>query len=527
VSEGLLLLVVGALLLGGVLIAFASSRAGVPALVGFLGLGMLLGSEGIGGIAFDDAHLARTVGVAALAVILFEGGLTTSWSDVRGVLLPAGMLATVGVVVTAGVTGAAAYLLFDLSLTASFLLGAIVASTDAAAVFLTLRTSSVRRRLAGLLEVESGTNDPVAVALTLGLIGMLTAPDEGVVDLLLFLARQLAIGAAVGLALGWAASWAVRRATTSMAPFAAVASLAGAALSFGAADVLGGSGFLAIYLVGLCLGNTPNHFRGTLRSFHEGLAYLAQVSLFVVLGLLVFPSDLPPVALSGVALAAVLILVARPLGVLLSLAGQRFKAREVAFVSWAGLRGAVPIVLATFAATEGLSQRGTIFNAVFFVVLVSAFVQGTTLEPLARRLGLTTERPALSRPPIEVGAVQGADLIEYEVREGHAVAGRRVRELGLPRAALVAVIVREEQAVPPRGSTRVEAGDRLYVLLRNENRKEMESLMRAWEEGPLPGPADGAAPDADGSGADPVEVVGGEGLPQRQADLPEPPPEGR
>jgi cell volume regulation protein A len=483
---------VGGLLLGGVLVAFASSRAGVPALVGFLGLGMLLGSEGIGGIAFDDAHLARTVGVIALAVILFEGGLTTAWADVRGVLAPAGMLATVGVAVTAGVTGGAAYLLFDLSFTAALLLGAIVASTDAAAVFLTLRASSVRRRLAGLLEVESGTNDPMAVALTLGLIGMLTHPDDGVADLLLFLARQLAIGAAVGLALGWAAAWGVRRAPTSMAPFAAVASLAVAALSFGAADVLGGSGFLAIYLVGLFLGNTPNHFRGTLRSFHEGFAYLAQVTLFVVLGLLVFPSDLPPVALSGLALAGVLIVVARPLAVLISLAGQRFEGRELVFLGWAGLRGAVPIVLATFAATEGLSQRGTIFNAVFFVVLVSALVQGLTLEPLARRLGLTTERPALSRPPIEVGAVQGADLVEFVVRPEHAVAGAHVRELGLPRTALVAVIVRDEQALPPRGSTVVEAGDRLYVLLRDETRKEMEALMDAWESGPLPEPpADG------------------------------------
>jgi cell volume regulation protein A len=519
VTEGLLLLVVGGLLLGGVLVAFASNRAGVPALVGFLGLGMLLGSEGVGGIEFDDPHLARAVGVAALAVILFEGGLTTSWHDVRGVLAPAAMLATVGVAVTAGVTGAAAYLLFDLSLTAAFLLGAIVASTDAAAVFLTLRASSLRRRLAGLLEVESGTNDPMAVALTLGLIAMITAPDQGVAELLVFLARQLAIGAAVGVALGLGAAWLVRRAPTSMAPFAAVASLGLAALSFGAADVLGGSGFLAIYLVGLRLGNTPNHFRGTLRSFHEGLAYLSQVALFVVLGLLVFPSDLPPVALSGLALAGVLILLARPLAVGLSLIGQRFEARELALVSWAGLRGAVPIVLATFVATEGLSERDTIFNAVFFVVLVSALVQGATLEPLAARLGLTSERPALSRPPIEVGAVQGADLVEYQVREGHAVAGRRVRELGLPRSALVAVIVREEQAVPPRGSTRVEAGDRLYVLLRDETRREMESLMRAWEEGPMPEPA--------GSGDDAVEVVGGEDLPQGEADRSELPPQGR
>ena len=397
------MLVVGIALLAGVVVAFAATRTKVPLLIGFLGLGMLLGSEGPGGIAFDDPELARTVGIAALAAILYEGGLTTAWRDVRSVLVPASLLATLGVAITAAITGVAAYALFDVSMTTALLIGAIVGSTDAAAVFLTLRGTSLRRRTAALLEVESGINDPMAVALTIGLISVLTASDYGGGDFVIFLLQQLGLGAIVGLLVGAVAAWGITRAPASMSAFASVASVGVAALSFGAADVVGGSGFLAIYLVGLRLGNTPNAFRGALAAFHQGLAYMAQVALFVVLGLLVFPSELGPVAVPGLILAAVLILLARPLAVVLTLVGQRFGAREQALLSWAGLRGAVPIVLATFPPTEGVADSDTIFNAVFFVVIASALIQGPTLEPVARWLRLTTEEGPLYRPPLEAG----------------------------------------------------------------------------------------------------------------------------
>ena len=292
--EGLLLLVVGAILLASLLGAFAAGRTGLPLLVVFLGLGMLLGSEGPGGIPFDDPELARTIGVVGLVAILFEGGLTTAWRGLRPVLRTASLLATVGVLVTAIVTGFAAVLLFDdLDLQTSLLLGAVVASTDAAAVFATLRFTPLRRRVARVLEAESGGNDPFAVALTIGLIGWIEG-EIGPVGFGLLVVGELALGLVFGALLGLGASWALARLPASMDPFVPVASIATAAFTYGLTDVAHGSGFLAVYVVGLFVGNTRSPFRHEIVSFHQGVAFLAQVVLFVVLGLLVFPSELGP-----------------------------------------------------------------------------------------------------------------------------------------------------------------------------------------------------------------------------------------
>jgi cell volume regulation protein A len=383
------LFLVGAVLLLSVLGAVLARRVRVPVLVLFLGLGMLLGSDGPGGIYFDDAELTRTIGVLGLIAILFEGGLTADWRQVRRVLAPALLLSTVGVVVTAAIVGVAGHWLFDLSWPASFLLGAVVGSTDAAAVFATLRFVNLQRRTASLLEAESGLNDPTAVALTLGLIAWLTKPAYGFDEIALLLVRQLGLGAVVGIALGWLASRSLPRLPRDLAPFAPVASVAAASLAYGVAAEAGASGFLSVYVVALFIGNTPMPLRRAIVGFHEGLAFLAQVALFIVLGLLVFPSRLGAVAVSALALTVVLTLVARPAAVAVSTAAQGFGRRERIFLSWAGLRGAVPIVLATFALSERIGESETIFNAVFFVVLVSALLQGLTLEPLARRLGLT------------------------------------------------------------------------------------------------------------------------------------------
>jgi cell volume regulation protein A len=372
-------------------------RSRFPLLVTFLGIGMLLGSDGVGGIYFDDAQLARSIGIVGLIAILFEGGLTTSWSDLRPVIAPAAMLSTVGVAISAVVTAAAAHELFSFSWSKSLLLGAVVGSTDAAAVFATLRFTRLRRRLATLLAVESGANDPMAVALTLGLIAWVEHSDYGVDDFALLLARQFALGLVVGIALGVIASRLLRRLPTDLAPFASVASIGTAALAYGVAASLDGSGFLAVYLVALWVGNTPMPLRRTIVIFHEGLAFLAQVVLFIVLGLLVFPSQLADVALSGLALTAVLLFAGRPLAVVAALTPFGYRLREQLFLSWAGLRGAVPIVLATFALSAEVSGSATIFNAVFFVVLVSTLAQGMTLEPFARRLGLATEEQPYDR----------------------------------------------------------------------------------------------------------------------------------
>jgi cell volume regulation protein A len=383
------------------------------------------------------------------------------------------------VLVTAIVTGFAAVLLFDdLDLQTSLLLGAVVASTDAAAVFATLRFTPLRRRVARVLEAESGGNDPFAVALTIGLIGWIEG-EIGPVGFGLLVVGELALGLVFGALLGLGASWALARLPPSMDPFVPVASIATAAFTYGLTDVAHGSGFLAVYVVGLFVGNTRSPFRHEIVSFHQGVAFLAQVVLFVVLGLLVFPSELGPVALPGIALTLVLLLVARPLAVWVSTLGQGFTRPELALLGWAGLRGAVPIVLATIAQSEGIEQSDTIFNAVFFVVLVSALLQGTTLEWVARRLGLVRVSAPAWRAPLEVGVV-GLELLEYTVRADEAPAGSFVRNLGLPREALVAVIVRHGRSIPPRGSTRVEDGDQLFVLTGRDARDEVEALFAEW-----------------------------------------------
>jgi cell volume regulation protein A len=483
VNLGLAMLAVGGVLAASVAVALGAAKSGLPALAAFLGLGMLLGSDGPGGIAFDDARLAREVGVISLAAILYEGGLSTSWRRLREVAAPALLLSTIGVIVTAGITGAAAYGLFDLSWTKSLLLGAVVASTDAAAVFATLRTTRLRRGLARTLEAESGANDPVAIALTLGLIAWIERPRYGAGDLTVLLVRQLGLGLVIGVAASVVAMWAFARIPPSIAAFVPVASVAAAAVAYGAADAAHGSGFLAVYLVGLAVGSTPSRYRSQLVAFHLGLAYVAQVALFIVLGLLVFPSRLPHVALAGLGLTAVLIVVARPVAVWVSTVGlRRFDRRERLLLGWAGLRGAVPIVLGTFVLSSHVHGADTIFNAVFFVVLVSAVLQGTTLEWVAKKLGLLIAS-VRAEPPLEVSrAWNSLNLVEFPVAAEHAIAGSAVRELGLPRESLVAVLVRGDEAIPPRGNTTVQAGDVLFVLVPNGKGPEVEDVFTRWRQ---------------------------------------------
>jgi potassium/hydrogen antiporter len=481
VDEGIAILLVGLILAAAILVAVGATRAGLPFLVAFLALGMLLGSDGPGGIDFDDAELAREVGIVALVLILYEGGLQTSWRRLREVAGVAVALSTVGVVVSALMTGVAAYVLFDLSWLESILLGAVVSSTDAAAVFATMRFTHIRRRLARALEAESGGNDPVAIALTLGLIAWIESPDEhGMGDLVLEVVKQLGLGLLVGVALGAAAMWVFGRLPHRIGNFAPVASVAAAALAYGAADVIGGSGFLAVYLVGLAVGSTPFRYRRQLVAFHEGVAFVAQVALFIVLGLLVFPSELPAVALAGVALAFVLMLVARPAAVWASTAFASYSNRDRALLGWAGLRGAVPIVLATFVLSSDVPHRDKIFNAVFFVVVVSVIVQGTTLEWAAGRLGLLSYAPRPPEAPLEVGPLSQLDLVDFAVAPDHAIAGAHVRETGLPRTALIAVINRGDQTIPPRGSTVIEPGDRLFVLVPHAMRPDLEDVFARW-----------------------------------------------
>jgi cell volume regulation protein A len=482
VDTGVILLAVGGILAASVVVALVAGRLGVPSLVAFLGLGMLLGSEGLGGIEFGDVHLARTVGVIGLAAIIYEGGLSTSWRRLRQVAAPAVLLSTVGVTATALLVAPAAHLLFHLPWLQSVLMGAIVSSTDAAAVFATLRFTTIRRRLARTLEAETGLNDPVAIALTLGLISWIQTRHSGFGGLLIEVVRELGLGLVAGVTLAVAAAWLFARLPTTIGAFAPVASLAAAALAYGLADVMGGSGFLAVYLVGLAVGSTPSRFRRQIVAFHEGLAFLAQVGLFIAFGLLVFPHRLGAVAGTGLALAVLLVVVIRPLAVWIATACIAFTARERILLGWAGLRGAAPIVLATFALSARIDKSGTIFDAVFFVVVVSTLLQGTTLEWLARRLRLVDGGPPPAAPPLEVDTLGPLELVEFDVTLDHAIAGATVSELGLPQDAIVAVVSRGTDSIPPRGSTRIQSGDRLYVLAHRSHRPELEDVFARWRQ---------------------------------------------
>jgi cell volume regulation protein A len=323
--------------------------------------------------------------------------------------------------------------------------------------------------------------------LVLGLIEVIEDPSFGVIDTVALGVQELAIGAVVGVAVGRLAIEAFHRVQFGTSGLYPVASIATAALSFGVADTIGGSGFLSVYLTGLALGSGHIPARRTVADFHDGLAWVSQIAVFFTLGLLVFPSQLGEIVAEGLLIAGVLMFVARPLATLLSTVGARLRLGERVLLGWAGLRGAVPIVLATFPVIEGVPNADSFFNIVFFVVLTSTLLQGVTFEPLARTLRLTTEEPALPRPLLEVGTIRrlGAEVVEFPVGEDDAIAGRLVNELGLPREALVNVIVRGDQALLPRGSTTIEGGDRLHILVRQRARAEVEGLFERWREGPI------------------------------------------
>jgi potassium/hydrogen antiporter len=497
VTDGELILVAGALLAAGIAASLLAARIRLPGLLLFLGLGMLVGSDGTGWIDFgrssEDYELARTIGIVALALILFEGGLTAGFGEIRPVLRPALSLALVGTFVTAAITGLAAIWLFDLDTLEGLLLGSIIASTDGAAIFALLRGSTLRRPLARTLEGEAGFNDPVAVLLVVGFVEWIQEDDFGAADMAFLLAQELGIGLAAGLAVGWLAAEGLRRARLETVGLYPVATLATAGVAFGAADALHGSGFLATYLAGLFLGSARIPAKRTVTVFHQGLGWVAQIVMFLTLGLLVFPSELGAAAVEGTALALVLVFLARPVATIVSTTFDRFSTADRIVLGWAGLRGAVPVVLATFPVIAGVDDSHQFFNIVFFAVVISTLLQGTTFEPLAKRLGVTTSEPALPRPLAETGTIRrlGAEIVEYPVGTEDAVVGHRVRELGLPRDALVSVIVRGEEAVLPRGSTRVEAGDRLHVVVRSEVAASMEEVVIRWGTGPV---ASDAAP---------------------------------
>ena len=395
-SIELVFFAIGALLVLTVLAGSLSSRFGLPALLGFMALGMLAGSEGPGGIRFENYGFAQDIGVACLIFILFSGGLDTHWKSVRSAALPALLLATLGVTISAAVVAGAAMLLLGFTLLQGFLLGAVVASTDAAAVFAILRSHGLplREDVKSLIELESGSNDPMAIFLVGAAVLLLTAPATSALSLVPSFGLQMTVGAAVGLGIGWAFPQLLRRAKLNVGGLSLVISVAAALLSYSVAGLLQGNGFLAAYVAGIVAGTREFPDKQSVSLFQDGFAWLAQVVMFLTLGLLVFPSELSAVIGPGLAVTALLMFIARPLSVFICLAPfARYGWRAKLFASWAGLRGAVPIVLATFPIVAGIEGAQAIFNIVFFVVLISSMIQGPTLGWLARRLGLSTEPP--------------------------------------------------------------------------------------------------------------------------------------
>ena len=421
---GQTVLIAGALMAFALLASFVAARIRVPGLVLFLAIGMLVGSDALGLVEFGDYELARDLGLIALALILFEGGLAAGFGEIRPVLRTSLLLATVGTLGTAVITGLAAAWLLDLTTLEGMLLGSIVASTDAAAVFAVLRGSGLRRRIARTLEGEAGFNDPVAALLVIGFIDWIRKPDYGPLDMAGLLVVELGIGLAVGVAIGWLALQGFRRLDFEAPGLYPVASVTAAALSFGLADVAHGSGLLAVYLTGMVLGTVRIPAKRSVVTFHEGLAWVAQLSMFLMLGLLVFPSQFGDVWLEGTALALVLAVVARPAATLLTTIGSGFTLPERTMLGWAGLRGAIPVVFATFAVTEGVKDGVELFNIVFFAVLLSTVLQGISIEPVARLLGVTSSQPALPQPLAETGTIRSSR------RRGRRVPGRSGRRGG-------------------------------------------------------------------------------------------------
>ena len=495
-SDAELIFVAGALLAVGIIAAKVADRVRVPGLLLFVALGMLVGSDGPGGVEFENAELTRTLGTIGLVLILFEGGLSAGWKEIGPVIGTAISLAVVGTVVTAALTGLAASWLLGLGTLESLIVGSAVAATDSAAIFAVLRGSTLRRRLARSLEGESGMNDPVALLLVTGFIDWIQDPGYGAEDMILNLVFKLALGAVLGIVVGFAARWAVRNVDLPTPGLYPVASMATAAVAYGLTELAHGSGFLAVYLTALILGTGTVPAKRTMLSFHQGLSWVSQIALFFLLGLLVFPSQLGDVAVDGVLLAIALIFVARPVAAFLASLAWPFSLPERVMLGWAGLRGAIPIWLATFPVIAGVGGASELFNVVFFVVVASTLVQGASFERLAKRLGVTTTEPALPRPLVETGMVRelGGEVVAYRVRADDAVVGRMVKELGLPREALVNVIVRGGSAIPPRGSTEIQAGDELHILVRRKAYSEVERLSERWRDGPIGEPPPPAPP---------------------------------
>jgi potassium/hydrogen antiporter len=464
------------------IIAKFSDNIGVPTLLLFIIVGMLAGSEGPGNIYFDDADTAQSIGIIALIFILFSGGMDTKWNETRSSAKPAILLSTVGVFITALIIAVFIQLLFDVDFMWGFLIGSIISSTDAAAVFSILRTRNIgfKGNLRQLLELESGSNDPMAIFLTIGSIEYLRSPETDALAIGILFIKQMGIGAIAGISLGKLLVFSINKIKFNYEGIYPVYVIAICLLIYALTAVIGGSGFLAVYLAGIITGNSIVVHKAGMMRFFDGLAVLSQISMFLTLGLLVFPSELLHITFTGLLLSVVLIFVARPVCVFLTLAFMKFSWQEKLLISWIGLRGAVPIILATFPLIAGVENALMIFNVVFFIVITSVLVQGWTITPAAKLLKLAIPVKPSNTIPIKFEPSEGTDteLIDLIVPYNSKMVGRSIVELKFPEESRIILIWRDNQSIIPRGSTVLEAADTLLILVNKNNLDVIRKIFR-------------------------------------------------
>jgi len=476
-----IVILLASLLLIGVFATKFSSRFGLPALVFFIAAGMVLSRF----VYFDNAFLAQLVGTFALIVILFEGGMQTKYTTIRPVIPSALSLATIGVLITTVIIGISATYILGISLEEGLLFGAIVGSTDASAVFSVLGGKNIKERLTATLEAESGSNDPMAVFLTVTLIEWIQHAEHDLVSLALSFFLEMGLGLLLGLGFGWLAVKVINSMNFDSPGLYPVMAIAFAILSYGVVSALHGSGLLAVYVMALVLGNSDLTYRQSILQFNKGFGWIMQITMFTLLGLLVFPGELPGIMLPGLALSILLMLVARPVGVFFSTMFSKFSFPEKVLISWAGLRGAVPIVLATYPLMSGLPNGPLFFNVVFFIILTSAVIQGATISPLAVKLGLAGESASGQHSLLELVALgkTKSEINHLHIHAGMKIIGKELQELNLPEEVLVTAVIRGEQIVTPRGNTVIQEGDTLYILGPKAQREKIKEIF-SFQESP-------------------------------------------